>query len=144
MEQDNTNQSNKMLECCICFSSPAEDPVVTQCGHIYCWDCLKKWVNNSDKMFCPICKNGINMDRVISLFGNSSNKHTDKPKAERVAPVENRNKPGYLYTIYRSLTYSENSDNSYIPLTNKEVQANRIALCMVLIGIFVLIMIFYS
>lgn len=135
--------SSKLLECVICFSSPAEDPVVTQCGHIFCWICLKKWVNNSDKMFCPICKNGINMDRVISLYANSTNKHHDKPKAEREAPVTNRNRPGFIRTIYNSLTYS-GEDENVIPLTANEVKANRIAFLMVILLIVIFALIFYS
>lgn len=135
--------ASKMLECIICFASPAEDPVVTQCGHIFCWGCLKKWVGNSQQMFCPVCKNGINMDRVISLYANSTNKHQDKPKAERIAPVENRNRPQFLRTIYNSLFYTEANDIQ-LPLSPNEVKANRIALFSMLIGLALIALLFYA
>lgn len=140
--EDEKNNRQDLLSCVICLKSTSEDPVVTQCGHIFCWVCLKMWVSNSDKMFCPICKNGINMDRVISLYANSTNKHTDKPKSERLEPVENRSRPGFFYTLYRSFTYSYNMNNDSIQLSNNEVKANRLALLMIIIGMILIILLF--
>lgn len=34
--------ANYFFDCNICLES-VEDPVVTQCGHLYCWKCLYKW-----------------------------------------------------------------------------------------------------
>ena len=33
---------NKIYDCKICLDG-AKDPVVTLCGHIYCWECLYQW-----------------------------------------------------------------------------------------------------
>src|SRR5271163_2259848 len=33
------NRSRAQYDCNICFDN-ARDPVVTQCGHLYCWPCL--------------------------------------------------------------------------------------------------------
>lgn len=142
---DNNNSdksSNTLLECVICLTSPAEDPVVVQCGHIFCWECLKKWIYTSNQMFCPICKNGINIDKAISLYVNSTNKHKDKPKQERVAPIENRNRPGFIRTIFQSIYHSSiANDDVQIPLTRNEVKANRLALLMVIIFVIIFILI---
>ncbi|MFS7945311.1 putative transcription factor C2H2 family [Helianthus anomalus] len=32
------------FECNICFEL-AEDPIVTVCGHLFCWPCLYKWLH---------------------------------------------------------------------------------------------------
>mmetsp|Transcript_40905 Transcript_40905/g.131551 ORF Transcript_40905/g.131551 Transcript_40905/m.131551 type:complete len:112 (+) Transcript_40905:81-416(+) len=33
-----------MFECNICLEAAAE-PVVTRCGHLFCWACLHQWLN---------------------------------------------------------------------------------------------------
>ncbi|GMP33387.1 hypothetical protein CsSME_00038466 [Camellia sinensis var. sinensis] len=40
------NTSNEMgdFECNICFEF-TEDPIVTLCGHLYCWPCLYRWLH---------------------------------------------------------------------------------------------------
>ncbi|XP_047320796.1 E3 ubiquitin-protein ligase RMA1H1-like [Impatiens glandulifera] len=61
------------LECNICLDL-VHDPVVTLCGHLYCWACIYKWIiqysqtNNNNNMnnniispasCCPVCKSEI-------------------------------------------------------------------------------------
>ena len=44
------------FECNICFEL-AEDPIVTLCGHLFCWPCLYKWLHiHSRSQECPVCK----------------------------------------------------------------------------------------
>lgn len=42
-----TNNDNDMAFVCnICLEGVKDkDPVVTQCGHLYCWPCLYRWLN---------------------------------------------------------------------------------------------------
>lgn len=147
---DNTNNnnskgSNLLLECIICMNSPAEDPVVTQCGHIFCWPCLKGWVENSKKMFCPTCKNGIELSKVIPLYANSTNKYSDKPRQERIEPQNNPNRPGFLSSLYQSFVYStEVNQNNNRPLNAKEVQANQLALLFFVLIIVIILLVLYS
>ncbi|KXS22465.1 hypothetical protein M427DRAFT_173282 [Gonapodya prolifera JEL478] len=78
------------FECNICFEPPT-DPVVTVCGHLYCWPCLSSWLDRSaveGKAACPVCKAGFTKDNVIPLFGRSSSR-TDprsRPTPPRPAP----------------------------------------------------------
>ncbi len=37
---------NSAFECNICYDL-AQSPVVTMCGHLYCWPCLYRWVTAS-------------------------------------------------------------------------------------------------
>ena len=61
--------SNNQLECIICLNPP-KLPVATECGHIFCWHCLKSWLDSQSVLVCPICKNGIEMDRIVKLYTN--------------------------------------------------------------------------
>lgn len=133
MESNNTTKNN-ILECLICLSS-AEDPIVTQCGHIFCWGCIKNWIQTSNQMFCPICKNGINLDKVIPLYENTTNKHQDKPKVGKIH-AENRNKPGFIKTIFNAFLYASENDD-IVQYSDNEVKANRIALVFLLITIII-------
>ena len=52
------------MECSICLREEIEEPVVTRCGHVFCWPCLFRWAwapISSDpplrtRSSCPACK----------------------------------------------------------------------------------------
>lgn len=57
-----------MFECNICLDS-AKEPVVTPCGHLYCWKCIYQWLGQPNRtLVCPVCKSGINKDKLIPIF----------------------------------------------------------------------------
>jgi len=62
------------FECNICLTA-AQKPVVTLCGHLYCWPCLYKWLNHSKKGECPVCKGGVTTNNVIPIYGRG--RHSD-------------------------------------------------------------------
>ncbi|KAJ7838235.1 hypothetical protein B0H14DRAFT_3701131 [Mycena olivaceomarginata] len=45
---------NKVFECGICWDTLYK-PVITMCMHIFCYDCLHKWLAEKKKM-CPLCR----------------------------------------------------------------------------------------
>jgi E3 ubiquitin-protein ligase RNF5 len=53
--------------CNVCLEVSSRDPVVTQCGHLYCWPCLYRWLNTNHTT-CPVCKAGVTEENVIPLF----------------------------------------------------------------------------
>ena len=62
-----------MFECHICYDSPVE-PVVTKCGHIYCWKCIYKWIKQPNStLVCPVCKGGVSVETLTPIYakGNS-------------------------------------------------------------------------
>lgn len=84
-KNDNTNSS--AFECSICLET-AKEPVVTKCGHLFCWPCIYLW--NQQKKTCPNCNNPIDKKDFIPLYCKEQNsKNTDRfkiperPKAER-------------------------------------------------------------
>ena len=45
-EESETDKS-EMWRCRICFED-LNEPVVTQCGHIYCWNCIYTWYSTKN------------------------------------------------------------------------------------------------
>ena len=45
--------TKRSLFCVVCLEEVAVDPVVTDCGHLYCTLCLSRWLERKDT--CPIC-----------------------------------------------------------------------------------------
>lgn len=65
----NTSNDIGDFECNICFEL-AEDPVVTLCGHLYCWPCLYQWLQmHSRSHECPVCKALIQEEKLVPIFG---------------------------------------------------------------------------
>jgi hypothetical protein len=48
-----TNQYN--TECPICLNEIKEEKCITNCGHVYCVNCIKTYLDN-DNNRCPMCK----------------------------------------------------------------------------------------
>ncbi|XP_023728554.1 uncharacterized protein LOC111876249 [Lactuca sativa] len=91
----NPNNSNNgdpgNFECNICFDL-AQDPIVTLCGHLFCWPCLYKWLHiHSHSQECPVCKALIQEEKLVPLYGRGKNS-TD-PRSKSVPGVEIPHRP---------------------------------------------------
>jgi len=93
--------------CAICIDEVSDEPVVTRCGHIFCWPCLYQWlapgmlVNEYYAAFGGGGGMGIgratsrgNLNNFISEMATHSSNHHDRPydtsrfnRARRVCPV---------------------------------------------------------
>lgn len=79
------------FECNICFEL-AQDPVITLCGHLYCWPCLYRWLRGHSRAHeCPVCKALIEEEKVIPLYGRG--KTPCDPRSKPVPGVEIPNRP---------------------------------------------------
>lgn len=65
------------FECNICLDL-AQDPVVTFCGHLYCWPCIYKWIQLQNipsenpvqrHPQCPVCKAEVSQTTLVPLYG---------------------------------------------------------------------------
>mmetsp|Transcript_5800 Transcript_5800/g.17326 ORF Transcript_5800/g.17326 Transcript_5800/m.17326 type:complete len:205 (+) Transcript_5800:189-803(+) len=78
-----TNPAAPCFECNICFDNPC-DPVVTECGHLYCWKCLFKWMQTkSNCPLCPVCKSKVEKNKVIPVYGRGMQDRKD-PREETI------------------------------------------------------------
>jgi E3 ubiquitin-protein ligase RNF5 len=93
---------NKNFECTICLDT-AKEPVLTKCGHIYCWPCIYNWLDSKGgRAKCPNCKNEITKNDLIPVYANDENKENTnrfknipkRPKAERNPNTERENFQG--------------------------------------------------
>lgn len=105
-EEESSKDSQKnsaQFECNICLDE-AKDAVVSLCGHLFCWPCILQWLETRpNRQECPVCKAGIDRDKVIPLYGRGStskedprNKTPKRPQAQRPA-AENRGGNGFNF-----------------------------------------------
>ncbi|KAL8124773.1 uncharacterized protein LOC141718792 [Apium graveolens] len=80
------------FECNICFDL-AQDPIVTLCGHLFCWPCLYRWLHHhSHCQECPVCKALVEEDKLVPLYGRVKSHHTD-PRSKPIPGTEVPRRP---------------------------------------------------
>lgn len=76
------------FECNICLDT-VQDPVVTFCGHLFCWPCIYKWLevqgasSNAEEpqpQQCPVCKAEVCTSTLVPLYGRG---RTSKPSKSK-------------------------------------------------------------
>lgn len=94
-----TDTANGCFDCNICLDS-AHEPVVTLCGHLYCWPCIYKWlhvqsysddVDNEPK--CPVCKSKISQSSLVPLYGRGTSSGPDHKRPQFGTPIPRRPPP---------------------------------------------------
>ncbi|XP_010508626.1 PREDICTED: uncharacterized protein LOC104785173 [Camelina sativa] len=117
MEEENVTEEKRDVEksvgsdgsffdCYICLDL-SKDPVVTNCGHLYCWSCIYQWLQTSEAKECPVCKGEISVKTVTPIYGRgkhereseevSNTKIPSRPQARRVESLRNTlNRSGYV------------------------------------------------
>ncbi|CAA7050160.1 unnamed protein product [Microthlaspi erraticum] len=94
------------FDCNICLDQ-VRDPVVTLCGHLFCWPCIYKWTystNNSRRPVdqydkkespkCPVCKSDVSDATLVPIYGRGQK----TPQSGSFVP--NR-PPGPVYDLRR-------------------------------------------
>ncbi|KAF8079547.1 hypothetical protein N665_1018s0003 [Sinapis alba] len=70
------------FDCNICLDQ-VRDPVVTLCGHLFCWPCIYKWTystnisrqrvdqynNMKEPTKCPVCKTDVSDATLVPIYG---------------------------------------------------------------------------
>ncbi|XP_077244773.1 uncharacterized protein LOC143884842 [Tasmannia lanceolata] len=60
------------FECNVCLDV-ANEPVVTSCGHLFCWPCLYQWLHlHCDYKECPVCKGEVTESNITPIYGRGS------------------------------------------------------------------------
>ena len=88
VSRDSEN-SNGCFDCNICLDL-AHEPVVTHCGHLYCWPCIYKWLYvqsaslaSDEHPQCPVCKADISHTTMVPLYGRGQSLNEPEVKAPR-------------------------------------------------------------
>lgn len=100
------------FECNICLDS-ANEPVVTLCGHLYCWPCIYKWLQRSsldstDQPKCPVCKSNISNSSMVPLYGRGNSRPKLEPKKPQPEPVIPSRPPALGLNALLSMASNEN------------------------------------
>lgn len=78
--RDESSNDAGDFECNICFEL-AEEPIVTLCGHLFCWPCLYKWLHiHSHSQECPVCKALIEEQKLVPLYGRGKTQTDPRSK----------------------------------------------------------------
>ncbi|KAJ8762199.1 hypothetical protein K2173_007355 [Erythroxylum novogranatense] len=87
----NSNGDTGNFECNICFDL-AQEPIVTLCGHLFCWPCLYKWLRfHSQSHECPVCKALVEEEKLVPLYGRG--KTSADPRSKSIPGVNIPNRP---------------------------------------------------
>ena len=72
--------SGGLFDCNICLEM-ARDPILTCCGHLFCWPCFYQlsYVDSHAKE-CPVCEGEVTDTSIIPVYGNGSG--DSPPKSE--------------------------------------------------------------
>ena len=100
--ENSKSSGSKNFECTICLET-AKEPVLTKCGHMFCWPCIYNWLDSKGgRAKCPNCKNEITKNDLIPVYSNEENKDNTnrfknipkRPKAERNPNSDRENYQG--------------------------------------------------
>ena len=92
-ENNQNKKKNERWHCPIC-KDELKSPVVTPCGHIFCWPCISKHLQDKEEALrvCPVCSKPLDLDKVVPIYGQTNqakdNEAPPPPKAERVETEE--------------------------------------------------------
>ncbi|ORZ13306.1 hypothetical protein BCR41DRAFT_378010 [Lobosporangium transversale] len=99
------SDSNAEFSCNICFDTSVS-PVLTLCGHLFCWSCLHQWLEaQRQNPTCPVCKAGCAQDKVIPIYGRGKEQvdprstTPKRPAGQRPEPFRSPNQIGTGFTL---------------------------------------------
>lgn len=76
-ESGESEKNDSTFECAICLDF-VKEPVVSLCGHLFCWPCLHTWLETRpNRQFCPVCKAAISRDKVVPLYSGRGGNQED-------------------------------------------------------------------
>jgi len=91
--QEKEDDRDSTFECNICLE-PAVDPVISLCGHLFCWPCIYQWIERHVERPCPVCKSALKKDKLIPLYGRGKeqkdprNNVPTRPPGQRSEPTQ--------------------------------------------------------
>ncbi|KAF0897610.1 hypothetical protein E2562_000345 [Oryza meyeriana var. granulata] len=86
VNKDDCCGCNGSFECYICYET-AKDPVVTPCGHLFCWPCIYQWLHaHSEYSSCPVCKARVLEVNVTPIYGRGGGEQNSPINGIKIPP----------------------------------------------------------
>eukprot|EP01095_Lingulamoeba_sp_RSL-Kostka_P006106 TRINITY_DN1888_c1_g1_i1.p1 TRINITY_DN1888_c1_g1~~TRINITY_DN1888_c1_g1_i1.p1 ORF type:complete len:298 (-),score=106.39 TRINITY_DN1888_c1_g1_i1:241-1134(-) len=116
---NSASMEESSFACNICFET-AEKPIVTICGHLFCWPCIYKWMEvGRSQILCPVCKAEIKKENIIPLYGRGkeeidprkekkNEKIPPRPAGQRIDPEINPNNNHHHHRRFHPLFGNNN------------------------------------
>lgn len=115
----NSEKFKACFDCNICLDF-ASEPIVTLCGHLYCWPCIYKWLHvQSDSLApdeppqCPVCKADISHTTMIPLYGRGQSSSDAEVDAKGL-PIPPR-PSAFGNKVLASIRSSNNASGQQLP-----------------------------
>ncbi|EXC25505.1 E3 ubiquitin-protein ligase [Morus notabilis] len=102
--KDGDNNPSTGFDCNICLDT-VHDPVVTLCGHLFCWPCIYKWLHfqstqeEQQQQQCPVCKAEVSQASLVPLYGRGQTTKPSKGKAPNLGIVIPKRPLGPFYGV---------------------------------------------
>ncbi|CAO3592560.1 unnamed protein product [Absidia cylindrospora] len=154
---DYSYSSNGFYNCNICFDT-AIYPVLTVCGHLFCWVCLSRWIDQQ-KMnpTCPMCKAGCPKDKIIPVYGRGQEEIDprcdatipSRPTGRRPEALRDPNVAGNSFFYPFSTNRPMDGHSIFIsdsrPSLNQENQSTGFLsrLMLMILSLFIVVIVFY-
>ncbi|KAK2966320.1 hypothetical protein RJ640_000263 [Escallonia rubra] len=106
------NNSSGGFDCNICLDT-VQDPVVTLCGHLYCWPCIYKWIyyqnvsaekTDQQQPQCPVCKAEVPQNTLVPLYGRGQTTKPSEGKAPNLGMVIPQRPPSPRCGVHTLIT----------------------------------------
>jgi len=81
-KDDSNSIHDSTFECNICLETAVE-PVISMCGHLFCWPCIYQWIELHGERPCPVCKSAVSKDQLIPLYGRGKEKKDPRNQPPR-------------------------------------------------------------
>ena len=69
------------MSCSVCWKEDKNN-IKTPCNHVYCFDCLYKWVIINPN--CPCCRRNFTEEEILHYYKNYSNEIVTRSKTKRL------------------------------------------------------------
>lgn len=78
------NNRGSYFDCNICLSM-ARDPILTCCGHLFCWPCFYQLsCTHANVKECPVCKGEVTDTSITPIYGSGKGQSSCKSKASEL------------------------------------------------------------
>ncbi|KAH0790132.1 putative E3 ubiquitin-protein ligase RNF5 [Histomonas meleagridis] len=102
-EQEDTMAEEDKWKCPICLET-LQQPVVTHCGHVFCYPCISEWLRRSNS--CPVCHGQIDASHLIPIYGQGSEADVSSPPPPR--PEYQEARENYAFNRFTPFQYTVN------------------------------------